>query len=987
MESDTLLDDQHESRALSAVSAESSCPDSQPGVVVRFVRSLFGYRKTSLTALTLISLVVAITLSFLDNSLDWSIQIDPRDDAEASSFAGAWADLQLIGLHRHPYNSRENDAVHDYIEHQVRSLVSNLSFMDYDNDLNYTNKILAVTPRSSNGATYYESNNVLVRVNGTHPKLPALLLSAHFDSVPLSKGVTDDGMGIASMLGALRKLTTEGKQPRRTIIFNFNNHEEFGLDGAMAFFSHPWSELVGYFLNLEGTGAGGKAIMFRGTDYGIVKEFNAVRYPYAHSMFQEAMSHGLIRSETDYKVYKEKGHWRGLDLAFYKPRSLYHTPRDNIQSISKKSLWHMFTNTVDFMESVTLQELDIDSKSPKKALDEVASFLSFFNFFFSAPSSMITTAALVVLVVVPLLSILLMVVIFRYRKNWQVGIYNFVKFPIAFVSSYLVVSTLACHIVWMLNPLLANAYYEVLVAFYASTFILCLYLILNVLNTVFKGCKSPHHDEKLIVSIQVSFLYWALSIAWVVGILRSENSQDLSGEFPIFLLFVLLTPGCFIGLFGWCLKKGSLKHLDSDEAQPLLQSDNDRRSEVHASNYGSDHDQSSRSSTNSEFSHDSSTALPLEKSWGYDWLIQFVAVVPLSLILIYHAGYLATDSLGNTVQEASFLLGVESRNIQLFAISMCLPLAPFVFKFNRFLVFLLLGTLGVSMLSISFLPAFNVANPLKLRFVQTIDLNQLSPYSNVDVFGAAQHSFAGLLEDLPSVKESKERVKCHKLTDETQKCSYKSTLPPRLALLEHSFDDLIQITVLKNTSSNVDFPFGLVSGEFKITAPENRMCLLRFNVSEDTSRIAQATSDTGIVKLVTVFDHSANGSIAERSTFALSGKAHHNDTTVKFSLRHPSGIDVLDLSRLSFSGIYHIGLDWTPSVVNAHETDANKLRLRNLGVSVECYWSEIAPFADELGNVFDRVPAFTEVDEYTPNDVTWANYGRGVVAVSRYFEL
>lgn len=96
--------------------------------------------------------------------------------------------------------------------------------------------------------------------------------------------------------------------------------------------NHPWFNKVGYFINLEGTGAGGKAILFRGTDYGIVKYFNKVRYPYASSIFQQGFANSLIHSETDYKVYREAG-LRGLDLAFLS-RDLYHTAEDNIKMLT-----------------------------------------------------------------------------------------------------------------------------------------------------------------------------------------------------------------------------------------------------------------------------------------------------------------------------------------------------------------------------------------------------------------------------------------------------------------------------------------------------------------------------------------------------------------------------------------------------------------------------------------------------------------------------
>lgn len=46
--------------------------------------------------------------------------------------------------------------------------------------------------------SYFESSNILVRIRGRSTSdRKALLVSAHYDSTPLSPGVTDDGIGVA----------------------------------------------------------------------------------------------------------------------------------------------------------------------------------------------------------------------------------------------------------------------------------------------------------------------------------------------------------------------------------------------------------------------------------------------------------------------------------------------------------------------------------------------------------------------------------------------------------------------------------------------------------------------------------------------------------------------------------------------------------------------------------------------------------------------
>ena len=61
----------------------------------------------------------------------------------------------------------------------------------------------------------------------------ALFSSAHYDSVSTGFGTTDDGIGVVTLLQLVDHLVKN--RPRRTAIFNINNGEEDGLNGAHAF--------------------------------------------------------------------------------------------------------------------------------------------------------------------------------------------------------------------------------------------------------------------------------------------------------------------------------------------------------------------------------------------------------------------------------------------------------------------------------------------------------------------------------------------------------------------------------------------------------------------------------------------------------------------------------------------------------------------------------------------------------------------------------
>ena len=114
----------------------------------------------------------------------------------------SWIYRILLGIRT--YGSRANDQVHDYLEDHPGYGVRQRWRRSC---LNWGRGVVS----------YYENNNLLVGVNGSDGTLPALLLSAHYDSVPSSFGVTDDGMGVASLLGVLRFVATTSRDEQLSL--------------------------------------------------------------------------------------------------------------------------------------------------------------------------------------------------------------------------------------------------------------------------------------------------------------------------------------------------------------------------------------------------------------------------------------------------------------------------------------------------------------------------------------------------------------------------------------------------------------------------------------------------------------------------------------------------------------------------------------------------------------------------------------------------
>jgi hypothetical protein len=150
-------------------------------------------------------------------------------------------------------------------------------------------------------------------------------------------------MGVISVLQLIKYFSHPDRQPERGIVALLNNGEEDGLNGAAVFGRSPLLPLIHTFLNLEGAGAGGRALLFRSTDLEVTGAYAKTSDPFGNVLTSDLFGLGLIRSATDYSTFNGVYGQRGLDLAFFKPRARYHTRQDDAKHASRASLWHMLS--------------------------------------------------------------------------------------------------------------------------------------------------------------------------------------------------------------------------------------------------------------------------------------------------------------------------------------------------------------------------------------------------------------------------------------------------------------------------------------------------------------------------------------------------------------------------------------------------------------------------------------------------------------------
>jgi hypothetical protein len=183
--------------------------------------------------------------------------------------------------------------------------------------------------------------NVIGVLPGRSRNAPALVLMAHYDSVYGSPGAADDIAGVASALEVIRAIKTHGT-PARDVMLVFTDGEEAGLLGANAFFEQsPLAAHVGFVVNMESRGGGGRATMFQTgpRNGGAIDLYRRTAVtPESNSL--AVFVYKILPNDTDYSIALAKG-VPGLNYAFIGRQFDYHSPSSTVAALDQGSVQHM----------------------------------------------------------------------------------------------------------------------------------------------------------------------------------------------------------------------------------------------------------------------------------------------------------------------------------------------------------------------------------------------------------------------------------------------------------------------------------------------------------------------------------------------------------------------------------------------------------------------------------------------------------------------
>ncbi|PBP19295.1 Peptidase family M28 family [Diplocarpon rosae] len=871
---------------------------------------------------------------------------------------------------------------------------------------NYTTNALTsigVSGRRLGISTYFEGSNIIVYIRGTEDEeedwwkpLPpythrlhgkgGVMVNAHFDSVSTGYGATDDGMGVVTALQLIKYYTTEGNTPKRGVIVLLNNGEEDGLYGAKAFLSHPMAIFVHAFLNLEGAGAGGRAMLFRSTDTEVTRAYGKAKHPLGTVVSSDGFSLGFVRSETDYVVFRAEG-YRGLDVAFWEPRARYHTEQDDAKHASRDSLWHMLSAsvaTMDYLSSHTDKFVgprgDNASGKVRNGRGTDGVWFDLFGEVFAVFGLRTLFAwSLTILIASPLILIAVSYLLVRQDKYYLFsgavipeghqsetvslkGWRGAFRYPIVLIISGALTFG-SSFLLRKINPMIV----------YSSTYAvwsMSLSLFFCVFWFLMAGCNFVRPSALH----RVYALIWMFILGWVllVGATIFEDRFKVSGGYLFVFYQAAISLATFIGLtelFALPKKRAVVEaahdeHETLDALQAVPNSDaiitGDAQDDSNDANsgeeptettplVGSNGNQASIGSTfargyrstipehaeGTDGANDETIPFGNEQSWSakmpsWTWLLQFLLLGPFMVIVVGQVGLLIVAALAQTGTDGSALL-LPYLLISLFSILLILPVTPFMHRITAhvpsFLFLVFIATLVYNLIAFP----FSSNNRFKAYFQQTLDLD--SGVNKVTLAGVEEYVRA-IITDIPSA--AGQDISCHSKDNIRQGISYCSWtgIPPKVVGTERDgvppekgYADWVRFNVSRSP--------GLNKATFHVSGVDTKGCILRFDDPFTAFNVHGAAKSDG-----------------------------------KWNDVPESGSDQIKLWHRDWNREWVVDVEWPVSEGKQEGDEGRSGR-------VVCFWSD----HNELGTI----PALDEVQRFMPSWAAVTKLMDGLVEGSKAF--
>ncbi|KAL4871739.1 putative zinc metalloprotease [Aspergillus spectabilis] len=911
----------------------------------------------------------------------------PSSNPSGLNLTEAWSDLQTLTSGYRPYNSRQNDKIHDWLLQRVNEILDAAPSATADERnpdvFVFDDTRSNLTSARDNLAVYFEGTNIIVYIRGEEDELEhwwevpggrpkgkgGVLVNAHYDSVSTGYGATDDGVGVVTCLQLIKYFTTPKYAPRRGLVVLFNNGEEDFLNGARVYSQHPISKFPHTFLNLEGAGAGGRAVLFRSSDAEVTGPYMRSQHPFGSVLAADGFQTGMIRSQTDYVVFEGDLGLRGLDVAFLEPRARYHTDQDDTRHTSKDALWHMLSTAVatteglvsdssNRFEGTTRDDGKIASGTGSKAVwfDLYGSTFVLFQLhtLFALSVTLLVMAPLVLLVTSIFLTKVDKMYLFRTSVRPEgslellplYGDRGFYRFPFLFGIPTAVTIGLA-YLLAKVNPYIIHSSQYAVWSMMVSAWLFLAWFVSRVADF---ARPSAFH--------RVYTFTWSFLVMWVLQVIATvyQDRYGLAGGYFIFFGFA----GTFLATWLSYLELFSLprKSEYASQLRPVS-----RRASSYGSRLGglSDDDEDGGEEEDEEPTESTSLLSGAQRTtfanyvrvtadtadhsdneehvqdvnvYGHEqrwsaalpkwlWVLQFLLAAPIILILVGPLSLLLTSALHQVGQDGSSSLFVYIFIVALTTFLLS-PILPFIHRYTYHIpLFLLAVFIGTLIYNLVAFP-FSDSNRLKLFFIQEVDLDTGLNTASLTGVEPFVHDVAF---GLPSA--AGQNVTCGPLGDRT-KCSW-GGIPPHVVAEETPLEEWVSLEISKSTEKPRH-------AQLKISGQNTRACKLLFDSPVKNFQVANSAYDP------------------------------------RFPHTTPKGVQEIRLWSRTWEDTWTVDIEWADPEDTDHDST-----LGPLTGHVVCLWSDY--------NQPGAIPALDEVRQYGPSWVGVSKLADGLVEGRKAFEI
>jgi len=167
----------------------------------------------------------------------------------------------------------------------------------------------------------------------------AIVMLAHYDSVPAGPGASDDKSGVVTVLETARALKAKDATSKHPVIAVITDGEEAGLLGANSFLQNPALKArVGAVVNVEARGTRGQSLLFQTSPGdGKLIDLYAKSVPVLATSSLYAEIYKFLPNDTDLTLFIRQG-FPSFNFAFADNVRYYHSPMDTRSNLSRATL-------------------------------------------------------------------------------------------------------------------------------------------------------------------------------------------------------------------------------------------------------------------------------------------------------------------------------------------------------------------------------------------------------------------------------------------------------------------------------------------------------------------------------------------------------------------------------------------------------------------------------------------------------------------------